>query len=146
MPIFEREVEINAPVEKVWAVMIDPNRWPEWFPGVQSVSNVSSTGQGGTFDWTDAGKTGHGTIVSMEPMKHLEIMTQMGNDKDSHVFHLQPGGGFLGLNAGECKVQYSLDTLMGGGILANFIAGGNPGDVLRVKNSLDQFKRLIETK
>lgn len=146
MPKFEREVEIDAPVETVWEKMIDPNHWPQWFPGVESVSNVTSVSQGGTFDWTDEGKTGHGSIVSMEPMKRLEILTQMGDDKDSHVFKLQPSGGFFGLAADECKVEYTLDTLMGGGILGNFVAGGNPKDALRVKNALNQLRRLVESK
>jgi len=146
MPKFEREVEINAPVEKVWEILIDSNHWSQWFPGIESVSNVTSTNQGGTFEWTDEGKTGHGTIAKMEPMKHLEILTQMGDDKDSHDFQLRPSGGFFGLNADECKVQYTLDTLMGGGILGNFIAGGNPKDALRVKNALNQLRKLVENK
>jgi hypothetical protein len=33
---------------------------------------------------------------------------------------------------------------MGGGILADFIAGGNPKDTLRVKKALDNLKTLAE--
>ena len=89
MPKFEREVEIDAPVETVWEVMTNPNHWPQWFPGVDSVSKVTSISEGGRFEWTAEGRTGRGTIVNMEPMKRLEIMTQMGDDKDSHVFTLR---------------------------------------------------------
>ena len=145
MPKFEREVEINAPVEKVWQVITDPNQWPQWFPGVDSVANVTSASEGGTFEWTNEGKTGSGKIVKMEPMKRLEVLTQVGDDKDSHVFTLKPSGGFLGLNADECKVDYTLDTLMGGGILGSFIAGGNPKDALRVKNATNLLRKLVES-
>ncbi len=145
MPKFERDVEINAPVEKVWQVITDPNHWSQWFPGVEGVSNVTSVSEGGTFDWTSKGQTGHGTIVKMDPMKRLEILTQLGNDKDSHVFSLQTSGGFFGLHADECKVAYTLDTLMGGGILGNFIAGGNPADLLRVKNTTNLLRKLVES-
>jgi uncharacterized protein YndB with AHSA1/START domain len=145
MPKFERDVEINAPVQKVWGVLIDPSHWPEWFPGVDAVSNVTSVSQGGSFDWTNGGQTGHGTIVHMEPLKRLEILTQLGDDKDSHVFKLQPSGGFLGLGADDCKVDYTLDTLMGGGILGSFIAGGNPKDALRVKNATTLLRKLVES-
>jgi uncharacterized protein YndB with AHSA1/START domain len=144
MPKFEREVEIDAPVEKVWEVLIDPTYWPQWFPGVESVSNVTSISQGGSFEWTDEGRTGHGAIIRFEPMKHLEILTQMGEDKDSHVFKLRPSGGFFGLGDDECKVEYTLDTLMGGGILGSFIAGGNPKDAPRVKKAMNLLRRLIE--
>jgi uncharacterized protein YndB with AHSA1/START domain len=145
MPKFEREVEIDAPVETVWKVMTDPNHWPKWFPGVDSVSRVTAVREGGSFEWVDEGQTGQGTIVSMEPLKRLEIITQMGDDKDSHVFVLRPTGGFLGLKADECKVEYTLDTLVGGGLLGNFVAGGNPKDVLRVKKAMHLLRKLVES-
>ena len=144
MPKFEREVEIKAPVEKVWQVMTDHSRWPQWFPGVESVSNVGSVSPGATLNWASEGRAGQASIVNMEPMKRLEVMTQVGNDQDSHVFVLQPGGGFLGLGADECKLTYTLDTLMGGGILGSFVAGGNPKDALAVKNTTNNLRKLVE--
>ena len=107
--------------------------------------NVTSVSAGATFEWTDEGKTGRAAIVKMEPQRRLEIMTQMGNDKDSHVFTLRPAGGFLGLTADECKVEYTLDTLAAGGIFGNFVAGGNPKDALRVKKALHLLRRLVES-
>lgn len=145
MPKFEREVEIDAPVETVWKVLTDPNHWSQWFPGVDGVSNVTSTSKGGRFEWTNEGRTGHGTIVDSVPLKRLEVMTQLGDDKDSHVFTLRPSGGFLGLSDDECKVEYTLDTLMGGGILGSFIAGGNPRDALRVKKAMHMLRKLVES-
>jgi len=145
MPKFEREIEIDAPVEKVWEVMTDPKHWPEWFPGVESVSKVSAIREGGSFEWTHEGRTGTGTIVKMEAMKHLEILTQLGDDKDSHVFRLRPSGGLLGMRDDECKVEYTLDTLMGGGLLGKFVAGGNPKDMLRVKKVMHLLRKLVES-
>jgi uncharacterized protein YndB with AHSA1/START domain len=145
MPIFEREVEINAPVEKVWEVLINPSFWPQWFPGVESVSNVTSVSKGGSFEWTDKGRNGRGTIVQMEPEKRLEILTQLGSDQDSHVFTLRPSGGFFGMKQDECKIEYKLDTLMGGGILGNFIAGGNPMDTLRVTKAMNLLRKVVES-
>jgi uncharacterized protein YndB with AHSA1/START domain len=145
MPKFEREVEIDAPVEKVWQVIIDPNHWSHWFPGIENVSNVTSISAGGTFEYVSKGQTGKGTIVKMDPLKRLEIRTQLGNDKDAHVFALQPSGGFFGLRADECKVAYTLDTLAGGGILGNFVMGGNPADMLSVKNTTNLLRKLIES-
>jgi len=145
MPKFESKMEIDAPVEKVWKVMTDPDHWPEWFPGVDSVSNVTSVRKGGSFTWADEGRTGKGTIRAMEPMKRLEILTQMGDDQDAHVFELRPSGGFLGLKADECQVEYTLDTLMGGGILGEFVAGGNPRDAMRVKKAMHLLRKLVES-
>jgi uncharacterized protein YndB with AHSA1/START domain len=145
MPKFEHDIVINAPVEKVWNVMTDPNLWSQWFPGIESVSNPTSISVGANFEWTAGGQTGQAAIVKMEPMKHLEISTQMGNDKDDHVFLLQSSGGFLGLGGNACKVAYTLDTLIGGGLLGNFIAGGNPKDVMRVNNAMNHLKKLVES-
>lgn len=144
MPKFEREVEINAPVQKVWEALINPNTWSEWFPGIDSIAEAMPVDEGATFEWMSAGKQGSGVIVKMEPLKRLVVRTQMGDDKDEHVFDLHPSGGFFGLNADETKVQYTLDTLMGGGILGNFLAGGNPKDALRVKNATNLLRKLVE--
>jgi uncharacterized protein YndB with AHSA1/START domain len=145
MPKFEREVEIDAPIETVWKVITDPSHWPQWLPGVDSVSNVVSTGGSVSFDWTSDEGTGSGQIVSAEPMKRLEIMTQIGDDKDSHVFELKESGGFLGMNADECTVTYTLDTLTGGGMLGRFIAGGNPKDTMRVKKAMHTLRKVVES-
>lgn len=145
MPKFNREMEIDAPVEKVWEALIDPNNWPSWFPGFDSVQNVSSVSEGGTFEWTDDEQTGKALIQKVEPLKRLEVLTQMGDDKDLHVFELRPSGGFLGLGADETKIEYTLDTLMGGGILGNFLAGGNPKDAIRVKKAVHLLRKHVES-
>ena len=144
MPKFEREVDIDAPVEQVWDVLIDPNQWQFWFPGIESVSQIGTVLEGATFKWTDEGKTGQGSIIKMEPNRRLKVMTQMGDDKDKHEFTLKATGGFLGLAKDECKITYELDTMMGGGIISNFIAGGNPKDAIRVKKAMHAFRRLVE--
>jgi hypothetical protein len=49
------------------------------------------------------------------------------------------------MNADECKVEYTLDTLMGGGLLGNFVAGGNPKDMLRVRKATLLLRKLVES-
>ena len=81
----------------------------------------------------------------MYPHTTLVDAILMGNDKDKHTFELRPTGGFLGLAADECKVEYKLDNLSGGGILGNFITGGNPKDALRVKKATTALRKLVES-
>ena len=145
MPKFEREVEIDAPVEKVWDVLTNPKTWPQWFPGIKEVSNIGAISKNNQFDWKDEERTGQGKIVKLEPERRLEIETQMGDDRDLHVFILKPSGGILGLAKDETKITYVLDTLMGGGILSNFVAGGNPKDTLRVKKAVHALRRTVES-
>jgi uncharacterized protein YndB with AHSA1/START domain len=142
MPKFEREVEIDAPVEKVWQVMTEPKYLDQWFPGVDK---ITASTPGRSFEWVADGRTVTAAIVSAEVNKRLEITTQRGDDKDLHVFELKPSGGFLGMNADECKVTYTLDTLMGGGILTDFIVGGNPVDTRRVVKAMNRLRKLVES-
>ena len=144
MPKFEREVEIDAPVEKVWDVLTNPRTWPDWFPGIEEVSNITTISENSGFNWMDEGRTGQGKIVKLEPQERLEVETKMEDDRDLHVFILKPSGGFLGLAKDETKVTYVLDTLMGGGIISNFVAGGNPKDTLRVKKAVHALRRIVE--
>jgi len=146
MPKFENKMEIDAPVAKAWEKIMDPQTWPKWFPGIDTVTNVTSMNAGGTFEWTGDGRTGKGTISKVEPLKRLVILTQVDKDKDSHEFKFQAGGGFLGLSSNDCRVEYVLDTLSGGGILGNFVAGGNPKDAMRVNKAMHLFRKLVEGK
>jgi uncharacterized protein YndB with AHSA1/START domain len=34
LPRYEARRTLPAPVEEVWAVLADPARWPEWWPGL----------------------------------------------------------------------------------------------------------------
>jgi len=144
MSKFEREVEIDAPASNAWAVLTDANHWPKWFPYMDSVSNVEPLHEGVVINWEKDGKIGTATVTKLVPEKELVLLTEMDGDKDSHSFSLRPSGGFFGMAADESKVEYHLDTMTGGGILGRFITGGNPRDMLRVKNATNALRRLIE--
>ncbi|MFA7115530.1 MAG: SRPBCC family protein [Candidatus Omnitrophota bacterium] len=145
MAKFEREVEIDAPVQNAWAVLTDATLWPKWFPFMHSVSNVRPLAEGAVINWNSGDQDGIATITKFVPEKELEILTNLEGNEDKHNFTLRSSGGFFGLKADEAKVEYKLDTMTGGGILGRFVTGGNPRDMLRVKNATNALRRLVET-
>ncbi len=144
MPKFEREVEIDAPIDKVWAILIDPQYWPEWLPGVDSLPAARVTGLGSSVQFMENDQAGSATFVKIQEPYLLELVTQVGDDKDQHVFKLKPTGGLFGMAADETKVEYTLDTLTGGGIFGKFIMGGNPVDTMKVNKAMVRFRKLVE--
>lgn len=144
MSKFEREVEIDTPVQNAWLVLTDASQWPKWFPYIHSVSNVRPLAEGVVINWSDGEKEGTAKITKFVPEKTLEIQTDLDGDDDKHVFNLRASGGFFGLNNDEVKIEYKLDTLSGGGIAGKFINNGNPRDTLRVKNATNALRRLVE--
>jgi hypothetical protein len=54
------EIEIEAPVDVVWQVLTDVERWPAWNPEVRWVSLQGPVAPGAEFRW----KAGPGTISS----------------------------------------------------------------------------------
>ena len=147
MAKFEREVEIDSEQENTWKVLINPAYWPEWFPGVDNVSSAHSTGLmtvGKTISLIIGGEAGTATFVRMDQPDKLEITTQVGKDKDQHVFKLKATGGLLGMAKDETKVEYTLDTLSGGGLIGKFFSTGNPVDSARVSKAMIKFRKLVE--
>jgi uncharacterized membrane protein len=77
----ERTAEFNTPVDRAFNLIADVSRWPEWIPPLTSVSNVSGTGMGTTYDWEfKLGPLpplrGKGEIVKLIPNRRFEIQTE----------------------------------------------------------------------
>jgi uncharacterized protein YndB with AHSA1/START domain len=51
---------IDAPIERVWAVLTEIDEWPAWNPDVRSASLEGPVSEGSTFRW----KAGPGSISS----------------------------------------------------------------------------------
>ncbi|MBN1487406.1 MAG: SRPBCC family protein [Anaerolineae bacterium] len=48
MPATEQSININAPVDKIWEMVKNPNQWPNWFEGATQSNVVSGNGEIGT--------------------------------------------------------------------------------------------------
>lgn len=67
-PIVEREeICIQAPAEKVWAVLTGIERWPEWQEGVTTARLEAALAEGAVFRWKSGGLNIRSTIEELRP-------------------------------------------------------------------------------
>lgn len=88
--IVEKSVEIDAPPDAVWEVLVDVDAWPEWNPDVKSASLDGAFAQGSRFQW----KSGPSTITStIERADRPETAGWTGTTlgaRATHVWQLEP--------------------------------------------------------
>ncbi len=142
MAKFEQSVDISAPVDTVWSILTNPNQWPLWFPDLQGVSGLATVQTGTTFQWQSGGHTGNGSVMRVDPQRVLEVTTEMEGHQATHSFIVDRHGGLFGGNGS--KLQYTLEFHTAGGLIGDFVAGGNPADMLKVKNALNKVHDMAE--
>jgi carbon monoxide dehydrogenase subunit G len=144
MPVkFDQRIEIDAPAERVWAIITDPTTWPQWFPEIDEVTEVGAVEAGGDFRWRHGDDTGMGSIADVDATANrLKIVTQKGNSPTTHTFDVDRAGGMLGRGGNDARLRYTLEYDPPGGMLGDFIAGGNPMDTLKVKQALEKVRNL----
>lgn len=145
MPTFDQHTRINAPVDKVWAILTNPATWGQWFPGVDRVTNLDAVAANATFQWQHGNETGSGTIVAVDDDRGLlKVVTSHDGHQVTHTFDLDRAGGLFGIGGNDTRLDYKREYDAPGGVIGEFITGGNPVDALTVKQTLEKVKNLAE--
>jgi len=142
MAKFDQSIDIKAPVDTVWSILTNPGQWPLWFPDVQSVSGLSAVQTGATFQWQSGDHMGTGSVVRAEPQHKLQVVTKMEGHQATHTFEVDRHGGLLGGNGAQ--LHYTLEFHAAGGLIGEVVAGGNPVDLLKVKNAITKVRDLAQ--
>jgi uncharacterized protein YndB with AHSA1/START domain len=143
---FEQHAQIDAAVDAVWSVLADPRTWPNWFPDVDRIENLSAVEAGNAFEWRDGNDTGAGSIVRVDKQRQLRVVTTGKGPAVTHTFELTHAGGVLGVGGNDTRIEYTMEYDPPGGFIMDLVAGGNPRDLLKVKGTLEKVKALAEGK
>lgn len=142
---FEQNVKISAPVDTVWGILKNPNTWPLWFAEIGQITNLSGVQTGSTFQYTHGNDMAAGSIVQVDEERGvIKVMTQEGSVPVTHSFDADRRGGLFGIGGGGSQLTYTMEYDPPGGMLSDFVASGNPADLLKVKKTLDRIKDLAE--
>jgi carbon monoxide dehydrogenase subunit G len=145
MPTFNQHTKINAPVDKVWAILTNPATWGQWFPDVDQVISLGAVTADTTFQWQHGNETGSGTIVAVDNDRGLlRVVISHADQLVTHTFDLDRAGGLFGLGGDDTRLDYKREYDAPGGFLGEFISGGNPADALAVKQTLEKVRHLAE--
>ena len=87
------EITIQAPPDKVWSVLTDINRWPEWQAGVSSAEPEAALAAGATFRWKANGLGITSTIQELDPGRRIGWTGDSLGMQAIHFFALAPQDG-----------------------------------------------------
>jgi uncharacterized protein YndB with AHSA1/START domain len=131
MNSLSKNITINAPAEKIWALLADVTRTPEWIMGVQESERTGEIREGKGLRWNERSLLEKQNIemqhemVEWEPEKRLKVHSQLPmNGWMNRTLELKPAGagveasivvswdlGIAGMLLGEQKVTNLLNNL-----------------------------------
>jgi uncharacterized protein YndB with AHSA1/START domain len=95
-PLLQAEIDINAPVEKVWQLITNLNRMPQWSPQCRMMKALGPVRQGtrtlnlnrrGRLFWPTTS-----TITELVPQRKLAFRVNANNAIWSYELEPTPGG------------------------------------------------------
>lgn len=109
----QRSINIQASPEKIFALLNDFHRWPEWAPqdkedpSMRRTYSGAASGVGAISDWIAKGSGGQGrmTIVESIPSNEVSVKVDFVKPFEAHnlnQFSLQPAGN-------QTEVTWSMD-------------------------------------
>ncbi|MFQ5933167.1 MAG: SRPBCC family protein [Dehalococcoidia bacterium] len=146
MPVVEKSITIRAPVEKVFAVVDDPNRLQEYMVGITRTTDIVRTsgriGDSVRFTYSVMGLRFPGKATTLEWKENQRIVVRLeGGIGGTFTATLQPEGA-------STRVNWHFDYTMRGGILgkaANALLVERMNE-RNVERGLENLKMLCEAR
>jgi uncharacterized protein YndB with AHSA1/START domain len=119
LPRYEARRTLPAPAEEVWAVLADPARWPEWWPGLvgaqSSVRRALAPGAHWLLEGTERPSYRRrpqlgGSLLFLEVVPLRRIAFQLTGEHAEVELDLQP------VEDGETQATLAVETPRFGGL------------------------------
>lgn len=88
--VVRQEMLIDAPVELLWRLHTDVNRWTEWRSDVDSASLASAFAPGEVFHWRTGGLEVESTIEAVDPLRRTAWGGPAAGITGIHVWTFTP--------------------------------------------------------
>lgn len=85
----QHSIIINAPIDRVWSILADINRWSEWNDQIKNVKIGGELTKGTDFSWTFDGTKFKAQIQSAEKPTTLAWTGKSSMAKSVHVWQLE---------------------------------------------------------
>jgi carbon monoxide dehydrogenase subunit G len=142
MRSFKASVMIHADKEKIWSLLTTPDRFLEWFVGLDTCrATPNFPGVGESLAWSykllAADLKGTNTLVEVKPNEVLRYKLEgLMNGTMDYVLVDTPDG---------VKLEFSTNYTMSGGVLGKFAEPvAHQTNVENAKKSLMNLKRMSE--
>jgi uncharacterized protein YndB with AHSA1/START domain len=87
------QIQIAAPPDKVWALLIDAPSWPRWQKLIENVTAAGPLENGMRFSWRTGGTNIRSQVQLFEPERRLSWTGTAMTAKAVHVWELKPESG-----------------------------------------------------
>lgn len=137
----EGSVVIKAPVEKVFGLLQDTERLPEWLPLLIDVSDIKGEGVGKTFKWTYKflGIKFQGSSEIVEQVENRKSVVKSASGIEAvWNWDLAPEGKSTKV---DLVVDYKIPVPVLGKFAEPFVVKQGMKDI---KHTLETFKHLLE--
>ncbi len=86
------EILVDAPPERVWAIITDIDRWPDWQPGVSKARLEGPLAPGSVFRWRASGLSIRSTLREVAPPSRIGWEGKAPGTRAVHVWALTAQG------------------------------------------------------
>lgn len=88
----DAEIAIRAPLETVWRIHTDIDRWSEWNPNVQRSRLEGPLAPGSVFSWRSGGASIVSTLQEVEPLRRIAWTGVAMGARASHIWTFEREG------------------------------------------------------